>query len=154
MWSIIRSRVKHRNTPEEYIDNDANKGIFALSTIETSTNHSQSKDDPLLTPTPPSNDDNDDTDVQHSGEPRDPDEALPPEDEDDGEIDADTAQAINDQANGIDLDAEYNFHEILSHTWDNGTLLLKVKYITDDQRWSILEVPFHVLKRDVPVELA
>jgi hypothetical protein len=29
-----------------------------------------------------------------------------------------------------------------------------VKYITDDQRWSILEVPFHVLKRDVPVELA
>ena len=51
-------------------------------------------------------------------------------------------------------DVNYKFDRILDFEFKEGVLILKVKYFDDDIGEHDLSVPFPVLKRDVPVELA
>ena len=51
-------------------------------------------------------------------------------------------------------DADHNFHSIVDHSFVNSTLILTVKYVSDLTDDCTLKVPFSILKKDVPLELA
>ena len=51
-------------------------------------------------------------------------------------------------------DVNYKFERILDYEFKDGVLVLKTKYVDDDIGEHVLSVPFPILKRDVPLELA
>ena len=51
-------------------------------------------------------------------------------------------------------DDDHAFHSICDHEFVNGSLVLTVKYISDLAEPLTVKVPFSVLKRDTPLELA
>jgi hypothetical protein len=79
---------------------------------------------------------------------------TPNEDNSDELPDDEDAQHLYDQFEGEDAEDEtYQFDKIVDHHFLNGKLILKTRYrsINDE---DILEVPFGILKKDVPLELA
>ena len=53
----------------------------------------------------------------------------------------------------VEDDENYVFERIMDHHFDKGILHLNVKYVDNDQD-HIMCVPFGILKKDVPLELA
>ena len=51
-------------------------------------------------------------------------------------------------------DEKFTFDQILDYTFENGVLILKTRYKDDGTGEQDLMVPFPILKRDVPLELA
>ena len=49
---------------------------------------------------------------------------------------------------------DYRFDCIVDYYFDQGILLLKVNYVCGDNQVHTLEVPFLILKKDAPLELA
>jgi hypothetical protein len=91
---------------------------------------------------------------EDSREDVDPREALPP-----GEVDNDPPltpeemEKLYDQFEMED-DVNYKFDRILDYEFKDGVLLLKARYLDDDIGKHTLTVPFPILKRDVPLEVA
>ena len=58
--------------------------------------------------------------------------------------------------NQLDIEEdEYEFEKIVDHYFKNGVLLLNVRYIGDTLgEQNIAEVPFKILKKYLPIELA
>ena len=54
----------------------------------------------------------------------------------------------------VENDVDYRFDHIVDYRFEQGILLLKVNYVCDDNQVHTLEVPFLILKKDVPLELA
>ena len=158
--SIIRSRRKNIGTPEEYTNNDPTLADFFLSHPELETN----KDDTLVadftTQDIPLEQDRDkslpsvDELEDDLGETSDPTEPLPPgEADNDPLLSPEEMEKLYDQFEMED-DANYKFDRILDYEFQDGVLILKTKYLDDDIGEHDLAVPFPILKRDVPVELA
>ena len=53
----------------------------------------------------------------------------------------------------VEKDGNYIFDRIVDHFFEKCVLNLRVKYIVNDQS-HIMTVPFGLLKKDVPLELA
>jgi transposase InsO family protein len=151
--SVIRTRRHAIGTPDEHINNDPNLEDLTLTDNEQSLIRQEGSlgQFPEIPEDGEDTDDVLDTEVE---EPLDAEESLPADSGSTNILDTDAIDELNDEGDGIDNEHEYEFHEILSHRWHKSKLLLKVKYITVDNLWEILEVPWTILKRDVPVELA
>jgi hypothetical protein len=91
---------------------------------------------------------------EDSREDVDPREALPP-----GEVDneppltPEEMEKLYDQFEMED-DVNYKFDCILDYEFKDGVLLLEARYLDDDIGEHTLTVPFPILKRDVPLEVA
>ena len=89
----------------------------------------------------------------HSNKAMDPEESLPPEDQGNNIEDPEELEEMLDQFE-IENDVDYRFSKIVDHRFEHGIFLLKANYICDDNQMHTLEVPFTILKKDVPLELA
>jgi len=78
------------------------------------------------------------------------DDVLPPEHED--HLTEEEAEELYDQFQ-LEGDNNYEFEHIVDHKLTASGLMLTVKY-TGDTKGETLQVPFLVLKKDVPLELA
>ena len=78
------------------------------------------------------------------------DDVLPPEHKD--HLTAEEAEELHDQFQ-IEDDNNYKFERIIDHKLTASGLILTVKYAGDTEE-KTLQVPFLVLKKDVPLELA
>ena len=85
--------------------------------------------------------------------PEDLDETIPPEDQGDKELDGDGDGEIYDQFE-VEDDEHYDFEIIIDHYFNEGVLILKVKYSGEGDDSKVFDVPFPTLKKDVPLELA
>lgn len=83
----------------------------------------------------------------------DPDESLPPEEQASPTTPDDNLRELYDHQQMCD-DEDYEFHSIVDHQFDKGVLVLSVEYTAELIDDFVLKVPFGVLKKDVPVELA
>jgi hypothetical protein len=83
----------------------------------------------------------------------DDDELYPGEDPISEELSDEDLSDIYNQFQ-VEDDSAYEFEKIVDHKWSDGILILTVRYrgATDDGH--IMEVPFQVLKNDVPLECA
>ena len=82
-----------------------------------------------------------------------PEESLPPEEQGDNIADPEEIEEMLDQFQ-IENDVDYKFDRIVDYRFEKGILLLKVNYVCDDNQIHTLEVPFSILKKDIPLELA
>ena len=78
------------------------------------------------------------------------DDVLPPEHED--HLTAEEAEELHNQFQLKD-DDNYKFERIVNHKLTASGLMLTVKYAGDTEEGT-LQVPFLVLKKDLPLELA
>jgi len=159
--SIIRTRRKNIGTLDEYVNNEPTLVDFFLSHQELETN----KNDMLVDEATSENMDADPSDLDKSlpaiseqkedlGEEQEPKENLPPgEADNDPPMTPDELETLYDQFQMED-DINYKFDRILDYEFKEGVLILKAKYLDDDIGEHNLAVPFPILKRDVPVELA
>ncbi len=70
-------------------------------------------------------------------------------------LNSDEMQTLYDQFNEDNTEDNYVFNRIVDHTFLNGILVLKVRYSEDgDLGEHTLEVPFPILKKDEPVQVA
>jgi len=162
--SIIRTRRKNIGTKEEHINNDPLLANFFLSTTELESNKEDEMVDEatmMELPTAPL------LEIDHGNFPsvpevskerlredNDPSEALPPgEADDDAPLTPEEMERLYDQFEMED-DAHYKFDRILDYEFKDGVLILKARYYDDDIGEHDLAVPFPILKRDVPLELA
>jgi hypothetical protein len=76
---------------------------------------------------------------------------LPPKVQGDNDNE-DTEQLYNQFQ--MEDDEEYELDKIVDHVFKDGVLILKIKYQGESMGEHILDVPFAVLKKDVPLELA
>jgi hypothetical protein len=84
----------------------------------------------------------------------DPRKALPPgEADNEPPLTPEEMKKLYDQFEMED-DVNSNFDRILDHEFKDGVLLLKAQYLDDDIGEHTLTVPFPILKRDVPLEVA
>jgi hypothetical protein len=84
----------------------------------------------------------------------DPSEALPPGEADDkAPMTPEEMERLYDQFEMED-DVNYKFDRILDYVFQDGVIVLKARYYDDDIGEHDLAVPFPILKRDVPLELA
>jgi hypothetical protein len=159
--SIIQTRRKNIGTKEEYVNDNPMLADFFLSDPELEIN----KDDEIFSedtaqelPLEPENHDKptsvDSTTTAGLRESDDLPEALPP-----GEADNDPPMSQYEMEKMYDQyemeeDVNYKFDRILDHEFKDGVLLLKTRYCDDDIGEHDLTVPFPILKRDVPLELA
>jgi hypothetical protein len=67
--------------------------------------------------------------------------------------DSDEAEQLHDQFQMED-DDEYELDKTVDHVFKDGLLILKVRYQGANMGKYILEVPFAVLKKYIPLELA
>ena len=101
-----------------------------------------------------SNDKSTNLDDEDLGETHNEEENLPP-----GEADNDILltpeemEKLYDQFEMED-DADYNFERILDHEFRDGVLWLKARFSDDGIGEHDITVPFLILKKDVPLELA
>ena len=67
-----------------------------------------------------------------------------------------TMEEMEDLYNQVDMedDDDYNFERIVDHYFEKGSLHIKANYTTSDESIKTLDIPFSVLKRDIPYELA
>jgi hypothetical protein len=154
--SIIRTRRKNIGTENEYCCNNPDLAGFFLSTqdleeAETSFTPSQDMDPGELDPGEAQ------MDQESNQEPLAmiPESDETPDEDNSNELpDDEDAQHLYDQFEGEDAeDKTYQFDKIVDHHFSNGKLILKTRYrLLDDE--DILEVPFGILKKDVPLELA
>lgn len=136
--SLIKSRRKHIGTDTEYTNNDAELADkFTLDPTKDLISH------------------DDDIDTINNNEEDDPDTPDTNENILDHLTD-ETAEIITDQFDGEENeDPNYQFDCIVDHYFKDGILYLKVKYYDDNLvEDTVLEIPFSILKKDVPVELA
>jgi len=89
-------------------------------------------------------------DVQAADKERFDDDVLPPEEE--VHLTEEEAEQLYDQFQHEDNE-DYEFDKIVDHKLTTSGLTLTVKYIGETQD-DVLEVPFKILKKDVPLELA
>ena len=82
-----------------------------------------------------------------------PEESLPPEEQGDNITDPEELEEMLDQFQ-IENDVDYRFARIVNYCFEHGILLLKVNYVCNDNQIHTLEIPFSILKKDVPLELA
>ena len=54
----------------------------------------------------------------------------------------------------MENECDYKFERIVDYRFEKGILLLKSNYFDDDGQITTLEIPFSILKKDVPLELA
>ena len=159
--SIIRTRRKNIGTSTEFINEDPALADFFLTQPELESNKDDSMVDEAtmelsltdamvqdkFPPTPVVQNENLREEV-------DPSEALPHgEVDNDPPLTPDDMERIYDQFEMED-DVNYKFDRILDYEFKDGVLLLKTKYLDDDIGEHDLTVPFPILKRDVPLELA
>ena len=78
------------------------------------------------------------------------DDVLPPEHED--HLTAEEAEELHDQFQ-LEDDDDYEFERIINHKLTASGLMPMVKYTGDTEK-ETLQVPFLVLKKDAPLELA
>ena len=83
----------------------------------------------------------------------DPEESLPPEEQGGHISNPEELEEILDQFQ-VENDSDYRFDRIVDYRFEHGVLLLKANYVCDDNQIHTLEVPFSILKKDVPLELA
>ena len=53
----------------------------------------------------------------------------------------------------MENDCDCKFNRIVDYRFKQGILLLKTKFFDDDDQTTTLEIPFSILKKDVPLEL-
>ena len=73
------------------------------------------------------------------------DESLPPEEQGDSNI-----SELHDQFE-MESDHDYSFDRIVDHEFKDGVLILKVRYQGDEEH--LFDIPFSILKKDVPLEI-
>ena len=163
--SIIRTRRKNIGTKEEYVNEDPQLAKFSLTHPDLVMNKDDLLVDEITTqsiadePVPVIETECKSFPVEtvHDddlGEKIDIQETLPP-----GEVDNDPLLTPEDLERFYDQfemedDTRYNLDRIVDHEFVNGILHLKTRYLDDDIGEHILTVPFQILKKDVPVELA
>jgi hypothetical protein len=81
----------------------------------------------------------------------DPSEQLP--DEMNATNDAESFNAIIETCNP-NIDGDMTFRNIVNHTWNDGTLILKAQYVDSIQGNVVIDAPFKRLKVDEPVACA
>jgi hypothetical protein len=54
----------------------------------------------------------------------------------------------------VEDDSDYEFEKIVDHKWKDGILILTARFQGATDEENIMEVPFQVLKKDVPLECA
>jgi hypothetical protein len=159
--SIIKTRRKNIGMKEEYTTNDPMLADFFLNSTDLEINKEDEIVDPLravdvpLEPVDPFDHGKLPADqTTNFRETNDTSKALPP-----GEADNDTpltpeeVERLYDQFEMED-DVNYKFDCILDYEFKDGILILKARYYDDDIGEHDLAVPFPILKRDVPLELA
>jgi hypothetical protein len=77
---------------------------------------------------------------------------LPPEVQGNNDANEDTEQLYGQFQ--MEDDEEYKIDKIVDHVFKDRVLILTVKYQGESMGEHILEVPFAVLKKDIPLELA
>jgi hypothetical protein len=54
----------------------------------------------------------------------------------------------------VEDDADHEFEKIVDHKWKDGVLILTARFQGATDEGNIMEVPFPVMKKDVPLECA
>ena len=150
--NIIKSRRKHIGTDLEYTDDDLNSTIhFRIPTAASDPlayNLAPGEivpDDPELDPaTAEIIQDQHDEDTE-TGEPGD---ATQEE-----HVDPEVLQELYDQDQQED-NSDCNFERIVEHEFKDGVLIFKALFISSQDEEMDFEIPFNILKRDAPVEVA
>ena len=151
IWSLIKTRRKKIGTEDEYVDDEPDvnefllemnvrKGSDLLEEVETV------EDEESWLEQNPATDDNA-VEMFPDGY---VDDVLPPEHED--HLTAEEAEELHNQFQ-LEDDDNYEFERIIDHKLTAPGLMLTVKH-TGDTEEETLQVPFLVLKKDVPLELA
>ena len=65
-------------------------------------------------------------------------------------------EGMEDLYNQLDVeeDDDYTFERIVDHYFEKGALHLKANFTTSDEATKTMDIPFTILKKDVPYELA
>lgn len=145
--SIIQTRRKKIGTDSEYQCDNPVLANFFLSLAELEEENEQ---DITMDVDP-----GELQDIQDQEETILENEMIHPEPSEEGDIiDEPTLQDLYDQFEGEDIDNQTSeVNKIIDHYFSNGKLILKVRYNSIDEK-DILDVPFNVLRQDVPLELA
>ncbi len=69
-------------------------------------------------------------------------------------IDPTELTGIYNQFEIEDLDDGYEFLKVMNHTWKDGVLYFHVRYSDQNHKKQVLEQPFDVIKKDIPLEMA
>jgi hypothetical protein len=164
--SIIRTRRKNVGIETEYVNDDPEYADFFLSELEDSENGVISD----FTTDEKTDQIRGEEEVQLSIAESDPGEIIA------GEINAETRRDLQEslppEVQGVDHidnddeieqlydqfqmedDDDYEIDKIVDHVFKDGILILKVRYQGATMGEHVIEVPFGVLKKDVPLELA
>ena len=163
--SIICTRRKNVGTDEEYV-NENPKDQTELNEIELgflTQNGKEIPGDPTNSPVESGEKEGSSVESEmgsedgvHLGEDEsiaeeiDLDETLPPD------VRGDPDEAIEELYNEMDRsNDEYEFEKIVDHYFKDGALILKARYWSDVLgEDNILEVPFGILKKDYPMDVA
>ena len=152
--SVIRSRRKNIGKENEYVNDDPKYAEFFLTEDEdelvnqdtpSDLARGEASDDNSPELIDRQDDDDSDSDLEPEEE-KDLDETLPPEEQGESPI-----SELHDQFE-VENDEDYEFDRIVDHEFKNGILMLKVRY--QGEKDNVLDIPFSVLKKDVPLELA
>jgi len=156
-WSVIKTRQKNIGLDTEYTNDDPKYSEFFLDSSELDTNDNDFPQDlsageeagdkepgeseTTISITP--GDSNPSHDNQ-SEEPKETGEQIDPNTD---------YTTIYDQFEVEDDEENYKFDKIVDHFFQDGVLILKVRYqgIADN---NVMDVPFPILRKDVPLELA
>jgi len=149
--SLIKTQRKNIGTPEEYVCDDPDVNDFFL-------NINQARHSDLIGEVETVDEELNDTDTPTPG--KEPIELFPdgaPADDflptsKQFHMSQEETDALLDQFQMEDDDS-HDFECIVDHTLSNSGLTLKVKYSSCDDT-ETFDVPFRVLKKDVPLELA
>ena len=82
----------------------------------------------------------------------DPQEALPEADKA-AQTDPEMIDELYDQFE-MENDTDHNFHRIVDHYFKQGSLIIKAIYSDNNEVEYTVEVPFSIIKKDVPLEVA
>ena len=78
------------------------------------------------------------------------------EEENDIEVDKNDPEELEKLFDQFQMeeDDSHTFQHIVNHYYSKGKLILKVNYLTSDEQLTTIKVPFGILCKDVPLELA
>ena len=154
--SVIKTRHKNIEDPTKYVNDDPACANFYLApSTPTSIDDSDldTDDHPLASNMELDEVSIDTPSTSPSDDPPDPDDTLPPEDAGVPLSPDDALEELHDH-HQMHTDHDHTFHRICGHHFTNGSLVLTVKYLSDLTDSLTLNVPFSILKKDVPIKLA
>jgi hypothetical protein len=152
--SNIKTRRKNIGETTEYVNDDPAYADFFLSP-DVLDMEPTVEDENIGKDIEPQQDNVNETihsDEENAAEPDELFDKLTATEQDLSGLSPDEMERIYDQIH-IENDIDYHFDRILDHVFKDGTLELRVQY-RGGLETQILDVPFTILKKDVPLELA